>query len=795
MEFNLTDEQTAIIEHEGNLIVEAVAGCIAGTDTVKINRGGKSFSVTLEELYGRFNLLNTRKWDPKTPTKIRSMMGDGIQLNLIKNVMFSGMKPTLTFSTKTDSVTCTFDHEIFTSTGWIKAIDLYEGSLVAVDTLYRHKHTSTKTIEDTKADKKKCFDTEIACGKYYKNSRDSSRGKKGTSYRVKKQYLIYDAYRNGLTYNEFLKASYTPEVKDFIIINPKTEVLHHIDNNHENNNVENLQLMTKKDHYRLHSKGYSNFGHGVLEYAPITKINVHGATVKTYDIECEGPYHNFLVNNIVVHNSGKTSTLVKYVARRPNKSFLYIVYNKSAKLDATAKFKKEGLINVTIQTAHSLAYNSVVRSGGYSVGNGITLYDLIELFELDKVFKLDKDDPDLYLIANFIIKHVEAYCNSDLVDCNDYPLSKLCHNEESLKIVKNNGNNILIYSSMLLYKMNNREIDMSHDYYLKLFQLTNPMLKYDYILFDEAQDASPVMLDIFKKQTQATLIAVGDSHQQIYSWRYAINALGQFNWDRLTLTNSFRFGPKIARLANIILKWKNIFSPVSIEVKGLGSASIGNLSGRLSRTNTGLLDMILDEMDDLDSIYFEGKIASYSFADSHSLYDVLNLFCKNYDKISSPVIKSFENLVQLKEFANMTNSRELSVLISIVLKHGTSIYGKIKEIKNKATTNKGSADAVFSTVHKSKGLEYDILELGLGFVSYKEMETVANNVNYQPVVDTLIEDLNVLYVAVTRSKNIIRLPEYLGYLTSKTKFEEIKHLVEIRRWEIKDDKPIERSWT
>ena len=63
--------------------------------------------------------------------------------------------------------------------------------------------------------------------------------------------------------------------------------------------------------------------------------------------------------------------------------------------------------------------------------------------------------------------------------------------------------------------MERAEIPITHEFYLKKFQLQNPQLSYDYILFDEGQDASPVMLDVFLKQ-KATKVIVGDGHQQIY---------------------------------------------------------------------------------------------------------------------------------------------------------------------------------------------------------------------------------------------------------------------------------------
>jgi len=70
---------------------------------------------------------------------------------------------------------------------------------------------------------------------------------------------------------------------------------------------------------------------------------------------------------------------------------------------------------------------------------------------------------------------------------------------------------------------------MLHDGYLKLYQLSNPVLQYDCILLDEAQDINPVTGEIIFSQSRAfnfyskktSIILVGDSHQQIYSFRGA----------------------------------------------------------------------------------------------------------------------------------------------------------------------------------------------------------------------------------------------------------------------------------
>ena len=111
-------------------------------------------------------------------------------------------------------------------------------------------------------------------------------------------------------------------------------------------------------------------------------------------------------------------------------------------------------------------------------------------------------------------------------------------------------------SRLFLGKMDKGEIEITHDFYLKKFQLSNPILYFDYILFDEGQDASPAMLDIFLKQ-KATKVIVGDTHQQIYGWRYAVNSLEKADFKTYYLSTSFRFSQPIANLAMEILKYKN----------------------------------------------------------------------------------------------------------------------------------------------------------------------------------------------------------------------------------------------
>lgn len=68
----------------------------------------------------------------------------------------------------------------------------------------------------------------------------------------------------------------------------------------------------------------------------------------------------------------------------------------------------------------------------------------------------------------------------------------------------------------------NHQAGIGHDIYLKLWALSDPYIPADYVLFDEAQDADPLMLGILLRQRNTQVIYVGDAHQQIYAWRGAV---------------------------------------------------------------------------------------------------------------------------------------------------------------------------------------------------------------------------------------------------------------------------------
>src|ERR1035437_6409674 len=104
------------------------------------------------------------------------------------------------------------------------------------------------------------------------------------------------------------------------------------------------------------------------------------------------------------------------------------------------------------------------------------------------------------------------------------------------------------------------------------------------------------------------------------------------------------------------------------------------------------------------------------------------------------------------------------MMVEIVKEYGNEIPGMIKSIKAKHIENdeKEKAEMIFSTVHRSKGMEYDSVQLVNDFITEEKLEKLkADNRREEISISKLNEEINLLYVAITRTRNSIHIPESL----------------------------------
>lgn len=357
--------------------------------------------------------------------------------------------------------------------------------------------------------------------------------------------------------------------------------------------------------------------------------------------------------------TGKSSTLFMFSEAYPNLKMLYVVFSKSVQLEAERKFKN---LNTTVKTGHSLAYSSI----GYKYKdklNNLKLKDIDKLLNLKKDWPLtmvigaqinayllsaDREITDAHIPKASLEKYVSTYMREhNITDRNKVKLP------EFTKITKR------LWLRMCDPK--DHEACMPHDGYLKLWQLSNPVLKYDVILLDEYQDTAPVINDVFMKQ-DCVRIAVADADQTIFSHRGARNVIENLKASKeFYLTNSFRFGKKIGLLASEIINKSKYFGKKKKILNGLnGEGEIIKIDPTkkytlLHRTNSVLFFNAIS-LYNVNKIAFLGGLKKYNF---DLILDTYYLYKGSRNLIKDPYVRSFTDFHEMEAFAGITGDIEL----------------------------------------------------------------------------------------------------------------------------------------
>ncbi|TAJ11497.1 ATP-dependent helicase [Marinilabiliaceae bacterium JC017] len=507
---------------------------------------------------------------------------------------------------------------------------------------------------------------------------------------------------------------------------------------------------------------------------------------------------NLKVN--AVAGSGKTTTILEYAKRRPKNHILYLAFNKSVKTEADQKLSQQNISNVTVETAHSLAFKQIVPFSRYKIRFDYKPQEIAQILNIPP----SPGDLSHLKLASHVLRFAKFFCNSPAVKVADLDYSTTIYQPESKAFVMTHYDQLLYYTRHLLAKMYKGEIDIIHDFYLKQFQLARINLSYDYILFDEGQDASPSMLEAFLQQ-KANKVIIGDEHQQIYSWRFATNALQQVDFTTRHLSNSFRFNHEVAHLATSVLDLKKQLGKApNINIFGMGNHKDIHSRVTLARTNSALLSRAIElliQQREISKIYFEGQLGSYTFSEEGgSVFDILNLYNGQRDKIRDPLIASVPDFEQLKNYTEETEDASLKSLVELVEKYHNDIPYFLKRIKesNVDDAHRDQAEMVFSTVHKSKGLEYDEVFLTNDFFSEQNLYDIKGAIKAKEVdPKTIEEELNLLYVAITRAKAKLHIPLKLlptGFYVEGMKTIDNETKLNLRKREIAKKKKSTKSY-
>ncbi|MCB1875792.1 MAG: UvrD-helicase domain-containing protein [Chromatiales bacterium] len=439
--------------------------------------------------------------------------------------------------------------------------------------------------------------------------------------------------------------------------------------------------------------------------------------------------------------TGKTFTLVEYAKARPKEPMLYLAFNRSIRREAERKFPK----NVTCLTSHAPAYRSIGVAYKDKLVEDSRPREWVEALRLDRIVAAGES----YLLAHQALQCLKNWLASDREALDERSIVPLRRGTspfaDSLVVATANDG----WQRMVDHA--DSAVGMTHDGYLKLYQLSKPVWPYQRILFDEAQDANPVTTDLVLRQ-RAHKVFVGDPHQQIYGFRGADDALEKLNAEEtLYLSGSWRFGPHVAGIANVLLAR---FKGETVRVKGLGGADeIASVDRQqphtiLCRGNASIFTAAIANMD--AHPHFVGGINGYRLDRLLSAHDL-----RVGESVRDPYLASFRDWQEFSDIAETTDDREALSLIRICERYQDGLPGLIGAVRRNASPTPQGAGVTLSTGHKAKGLEWDQVRLASDFPDLLDEEQAPAQAG-----DLEDEEINLIYVAATRAKR--RLEPYAG---------------------------------
>lgn len=284
------------------LLAGGPPGCLAGETVLMYKRGKRNSSrpVSLESLYRRFNGLpdggNPYRLKD-APTYLHSMQEDGsLKYNRIISVIEAGVKGCVRVLTKGgNTLTLTPDHPICLSDGQFVA-----AGMVPVGARVRVRGNMLPT--GTSGKKKREIHRREICVQHHPIA--GTKVVEGYVYkRLHFSRVVMEAHMNELPVGVYV-AKLNKGLLAGLKFLPSDQEVHHIDENVRNDKLPNLVVMAKQDHAKHHGK-LENFKVEYVADDEVVSVDWVGP-VMTYDVQMNMPCHNFVAENFIVHNTGKT---------------------------------------------------------------------------------------------------------------------------------------------------------------------------------------------------------------------------------------------------------------------------------------------------------------------------------------------------------------------------------------------------------------------------------------------------------------------------------------------------------
>jgi superfamily I DNA/RNA helicase len=496
-------------------------------------------------------------------------------------------------------------------------------------------------------------------------------------------------------------------------------------------------------------------------------------------------------NNVKViagAGAGKTSSL-RYIAKSiPHKNFLVLCFNTANSKESNNHPDKPA--NVFYSTTHSLAYKSIVtpdfrKKLSFTSVSDLFKYNLVKYIPTKNTDGSLKSKDDIKSGVSILYKSISDtityFCRSDKRAIAAFADNYLKY---TFTEVANVTKQPLILTPLAIAGLVADIVDywdnltnpkhvakISHDIYLKLYDLgefpvtqvwddsVRSFVDIDIVCLDECQDTNPVTDAIFRRQLQQKII-IGDPMQAIYEWRGStdIMALPYYtNFATGYLTESFRFNQSIADMANIILRKAG----ADMQLIGSGTTTEIITKAHICRTNAAVVETIFKYIGTNAKIY-----ATIDFKETFSkLFHIQSCWFNEVPKYPVKELSHIKNKETLEEAMEVSEDiARLHRLKTALTADGKSLYAAKLSLDKLLVKEAKDATLTVCTIHSSKGLEYDHVTIDQDILVVRKTESV------EEALERLWEDhplCCLLYVAVTRAKVSVTLPDYLEDVLNK----------------------------
>ena len=441
--------------------------------------------------------------------------------------------------------------------------------------------------------------------------------------------------------------------------------------------------------------------------------------------------------------TGKTTTLKACAAAAPRRRGIYVAYNRPLKDAAAKSFPR----TVRASTTHGLAFGPVAtryeRAGRKINGPRQRARDVAEILRINEPIHIDPKLAPLAptQIARLAVQAIERFCKSGSEDLEPWHIPTLPGMEDRA-VRAELRRAVLPYADRAwadITSLNGR-LRFLHDHYLKIFQLTHPKLRADFLLVDEAQDLNPCVAAIMAEQTDAQVVYVGDSCQAINGWNGAVNAMRDAPGRRLWLSQSFRFGWAVADEAN---KWLRLLN-AELRLRGFDQiqsqvAALELPDAVLCRTNAEAVRQVAT------AVQAGRKAALVGGGDDIRSLAEASIELEQTGSTGHPELCAFRSWAEVLDYVTQDAAgSDLKVAVSLIEAYQAEGVLKILD----GLVDEATAEVVVSTAHRSKGREFGTVLIADDF---KEPRPTLDN----PEPQIPREDMMLAYVAVTRAQHVL----------------------------------------